>query len=231
MSFLKPKDAVSLAQANLLSGIKPYEHCHFDSRSSFLKNFSVAGQTAVSRSPEVTAAILRNKSCTRLFLTSLLAVYTRNAKQELAYLVLDDERVELDGLLEFLRRHNCLWNDGPEIVWLVQHDRLKSFVKACSLCHRKWNTVSKVCSVCDKAICLMCAHDMQCSGCRVVRCEPCHQQASGGSRYDKCQECDSVHCSTCVTEKSGRCRRCQSKLCTRCSNWQENICRGCDYDY
>lgn len=228
LSYLTVGDALSFTRTcRQYSGVLAYEYAAFvEPRSYFAKRFAYVNgtqrldrgieQSLLAMDTDGVRALLRNPSLDACFMTFMLGIFTRNDRREEAYAILDDSRVKLKGILEQLRRTNCLWNDGPEILWVVEHPRMVVVVKPCSMCHRKWNTQYTICASCRRALCGICGYRNYCRGCNVAFCNSC--QASDQSRtFRACDcECNDYRCKRCEVDEL--CRRCgRRRLCPACS--------------
>lgn len=233
LSFLSAEDAIAVTTScqELHQSILPYEFCCFEdiTKKRFVEEFPLGTdeESFLRITENQLSALMRNKTCNNLILRNLLAIFCRRNQQSRVYMILDDERFELKGILEFLRRTNCVWNDGPEILWLVEHPRLRQVVKACHFCHRKWNTQWSTCSTCSHYECPMCTYSLRCRGCGHNSCRDC-QKTNNGRKIIECScSCNDFRCSDCA--RTDNCRRCRVRLCPICTDGQ--TCRECSYDY
>jgi len=237
MSFLPGKDTASfVATCQKVSKILPYEYCYFSSRGQsnlgvLINQRHLRYDMLLKMDIYKLEALLRNPTLESDLLRSVLSYFTEKKKQTMAYLVLDDPRLELDGILEFLRRRNCLLDDGSEILWVVEHHRMREVVKACGICEQKWSTEYSTCSNttdCDEILCSKCVFRHKCRGCNLILCVQC-QQHNGANKIQTCDSnyCTHYRCQTCQCEDF--CQRCHNvRLCFVCT---ENVCSSCSESF
>jgi len=207
MSFLPGKDTASfVATCQKISKILPYEYCYFSSREqsdlgTLIHQRHLRYDMLSKMDIYKLKALLRNPTIENDLLRCVLWYFTEKNQQTMASLVLDDPRLELDGILEFLRRRNCLLDDGSEILWVVEHHRMREVVKACGICEQKWSTQYSSCSNttdCDRILCSKCVFSHKCWGCNLILCFPC-QQNDGANKIQTCDsnDCNFYRCQTC----------------------------------
>ena len=131
---------------------------------------------------------------------------------------------------------NYLRNDSPEILWLVEHPRVKEIVRDCGSCEEKMLTKYSSCPSidCGRILCPMCLYSTKCSGfrCKFILCVQC-QNKNGANKINKCTytntACVERYCLNFLRDDF--CQRCKiNRLCTDyyCSYPDRGLCGNCN---
>ena len=184
----------------------------------------------------------RRSDLSSVFLRFMFTFFVNRRMSAEAKALLDDGRLDVEGLVEFVAR--TLRSDeriGP-LDWVLDHSIVKNVTKVCKNCRKDYSQVFWTCDMCNGECCSFCnrwAHTCTTTGgCGVSICSPCQKSDESLSlQFWPCQ------CTDAYGNPPLRCTKCilSDQVCARYGvrrdrDWTNDefcganqLCRGCEY--